>query len=187
MSKNKHQELLATLLRTRLEPDTHTLQTQTAPTDSSVGSASARQSMTLLSHGTARGEQTRSAPRSTQSALPDRLSFIYWLQTRPSIKCSRQALEQPRPNHPGHAPLPDFRRLAEGATRRGRPPRRGCQSLPELTASRGLQPSPVSPSWTAARSGCCRTPWDVTAQPPRLHHTQAGPERAGKSSRHRAP
>lgn len=187
MSKNKHQELLATLLRTRLEPDTHTLQTQTAPTDSSVGSASARQSMTLLSHGTARGEQTRSAPRSTQSALPDRLSFIYWLQTRPSIKCSRQALEQPRPNHPGHAPLPDFRRLAEGATRRGRPPRRGCQSLPELTASRGLQPSPVSPSWTAVRSGCCRTPWDVTAQPPRLHHTQAGTERAGKSSRHRAP
>ena len=29
---------------------------------------------------------------------------MYWLQTRPSVKCSKQALEQPRPNHPGHAP-----------------------------------------------------------------------------------
>ena len=61
--------------------------------------------------GRADRERPESAPGHTQSALPDCLSCdgpagnrIYWLQTQPSVKCSRQALEQPRPNHPGHAP-----------------------------------------------------------------------------------
>lgn len=50
----------------------------------------------------------------------------------------------------------------------------------------GLRPSPFFPSLAAARSGCCRTPWDLTA---RCHHSiprSPGPESAcsfhGKSS-----
>ena len=167
-----------------MEPDTPTLQTQTAPTRQrrrecerkAVGWPSS-------AAGRADTERPESAPGPTHSALPDCLSCngsaanrVYWLQTQPSIKCSRPALEQPCPNHPGYAPwLPQTLRDPHQP---GRPP----HTLSELTACRGPQPSPVSPSWTAARSGCCRTPWDVTAQPPRLHCTQAAPRGSGRAA-----